>query len=185
MKLRFKVTFLILVLALSACVSKYKQVELSSTAIRPQLSIEDSVFVATPENGRYGSTLYTASGSYTADAFRKAFSRQVKDVYLEGNPQSFEESLKNAQEKGYKKLAYPEIEHWEDRATEWSSKPDRIEIKVRIADVSSGEVLDTILLVGSSKWATMGGDHPQELLEKPVTEYVDSLYKASFVGSGA
>jgi hypothetical protein len=29
---------------------------------------------------------------------------------------------------------------------------------------------------GRSGWATLGGDHPQDLLPKPVGEYVASLF---------
>ena len=176
MKLFMRAFLVVMVLSLSACVSKYKQIELTSTSKRPQFSSADSVYLVTPENGRYESAVYTASGAYTAEVFNKAFSRHVKDLHLEGNPQPLDESLKSAREKGYKILVYPEITHWEDRATEWSGKPDRIEIKVRVVEVATGEILDSILLVGSSKWATMGGDHPQDLLKKPVNAYIDSLY---------
>lgn len=176
MKLLRSLSVVFMLLSLTACASKYKQIELTPNANRPNLSKADPVFIATPENGRYEAMVYETSGTHTGAAFLSAFSRHVSNVYLESNRQSFEESLQNAKAKGSKVLAYPEITHWEDRATEWSGKPDRLEIKVRIAEVESGKVLDTILLVGSSKWATMGGDHPQDLLEKPVAQYVDSLY---------
>ncbi|WP_254924651.1 DUF4823 domain-containing protein [Aeromonas sp. A35_P] len=29
---------------------------------------------------------------------------------------------------------------------------------------------------GKSKWATFGGDHPQDLLPEPTEKYVNSLY---------
>jgi Domain of unknown function (DUF4823) len=32
------------------------------------------------------------------------------------------------------------------------------------------------LISGQSKWATFGGDHPQDLLPEPLNSYVESLY---------
>jgi hypothetical protein len=67
--------------------------------------------------------------------------------------------------------------HWEDRATEWSGKSDRLEIQLVIFNVHTGDELANATLTGKSKWATFGGDHPQDLLENPILEYVASLYK--------
>jgi len=53
-----------------------------------------------------------------------------------------------------------EILHWEDRATEWSGLPDKIEIKVIIYDTKSGREISSAVLSGRSKWTTFGGDHP-------------------------
>jgi len=70
----------------------------------------------------------------------------------------------------------PEILHWEDRNTEWSGKKDVIEIKITVVDAASGSALASSVISGKSKWATFGGDHPQDLLPKPLQAYVDSLY---------
>jgi hypothetical protein len=71
----------------------------------------------------------------------------------------------------------PVILHWEERNTEWSGKPDRIEIQVLIYDTTTREVIASSRFSGKSKWATFGGDHPQELLPEPTNEFVDNLYK--------
>jgi hypothetical protein len=58
------------------------------------------------------------------------------------------------------KFAYyvdPEILHWEDRATEWSGRPDTIEIRISIYDSTSEDELASAVLKGKSKWATFGG----------------------------
>lgn len=51
----------------------------------------------------------------------------------------------------------PEILHWEDRATEWSGKPDKIEIKVTIHEGQDSKELTSAIISGKSKWATFGG----------------------------
>ena len=68
------------------------------------------------------------------------------------------------------------ILHWEERATEWSGKPDQITIQVTLYDVSSKQVLDKVTIKGQSKWATFGGNHPQDLLAKPIEKYVAELF---------
>lgn len=71
----------------------------------------------------------------------------------------------------------PEILRWEERATEWSGKPDRIEINIVIFDVETGGSLENSSYSGKSKFFTFGGDHPQDLLDVPSGEYVRSLYQ--------
>ncbi|ELW8199044.1 DUF4823 domain-containing protein, partial [Yersinia enterocolitica] len=66
--------------------------------------------------------------------------------------------------------------HWEDRATEWSGKPDIIAIKITVYNAASDNIISSTIINGKSKWATFGGDHPQDLLAKPVSEYISSLY---------
>lgn len=61
-------------------------------------------------------------------------------------------------------LVYPQIVHWSDRATEWSGIPDRITLDLTIYDIATGDVLNRQEIRASSRWATFGGDHPQELL---------------------
>ncbi len=70
----------------------------------------------------------------------------------------------------------PEILHWEDRATEWSGKPDKIEIKVTIHEGQDSKELTSAIISGKSKWATFGGYHPQDLLPEPLNKYIESLF---------
>lgn len=68
------------------------------------------------------------------------------------------------------------ILHWEDRATEWSGKKDKIEIKLSIYGAEGNQEIAGTIIGGKSKWATFGGDHPQDLLPEPIQAYVDTLY---------
>ena len=73
--------------------------------------------------------------------------------------------------------AEPIIVLWEDRATEWSGKRDRIIVKITVLDVSSGKLVDATTIQGTSKWATFGGDYPQDLLPVPMRDYVARLVR--------
>jgi hypothetical protein len=72
-------------------------------------------------------------------------------------------------------LVYATILNWEDRATEWSGKLDRIEIKVEVIAVPSGETLRSDMLQANSGWLTLGGDRPQDLRRDPVDAFAKSL----------
>ena len=76
----------------------------------------------------------------------------------------------------YRYYVAPEILHWEDRATEWSGRPDRIEVQISIYDVNMQTEIASSVITGKSAWATFGGDHPQDLLPEPTNAYVASLY---------
>jgi hypothetical protein len=86
------------------------------------------------------------------------------------------ECLKIIQTDKYGYFVAPEILHWGDRATEWSGIPDKIEIKISVYDAQFETELASSVVNGKSKWATFGGDHPQDLLPEPVNQYVESLY---------
>ena len=65
------------------------------------------------------------------------------------------------------------ILHWEDRATEWSGKADRV--KVSLPLYRSGSLVGSALVTANSSWWTFGGDHPEDLLDTPFESYAASL----------
>ena len=67
---------------------------------------------------------------------------------------------------GSRYLIEPKILHWEDRATEWSGKADRI--KVSLPLYHSGSLVGSALVTANSSWWTFGGDHPEDLIDTPV-----------------
>lgn len=144
-------------------------------AARPRLPGR-SVYVAVPENGRFDKTVYEASGNQTADAIVAAIRPRVERVVRASSPEPAEDAVKKAKADGLAYVVYPTILHWEDRSTEWSSKPDRIEIRLEVVDVSSGAVVTSDSFTGKSKWATFGGDHPQDLLVAPLNDFMATLF---------
>ncbi|HEY2988843.1 MAG TPA: DUF4823 domain-containing protein [Candidatus Binatia bacterium] len=160
-------------LFLSSCTASYQQRVLKPASSK--LDRGGGVFISTPKNGWYGNTEYKNSGKMTANAVKAAFARFSNNVYIS------EECLGPGCLKGVPadKYAYyvaPEVLHWEDRATEWSGIPDQVEIKIVVYDTKSGAEVASSVLTGKSKWATFGGDHPQDLLPEPLNRFVESLY---------
>ena len=141
-----------------------------------QLKSSGTAFVALPNDGRYQQTVYYGSGFKTANATATAFTPYLEKVVISDKIERFEQALKTAADGAFTYLIYPEILHWEDRATEWSGKQDRLIVKVTIADTATGETIDGATLKGTSKWGTWGGDHPEDLLAEPLGNYAKTLF---------
>jgi hypothetical protein len=162
----------LLATALSGCVATYTKTPVAMAQVK--LKPGATIAVATPRNGAYGDKTYTDSGAATANAVRAAFARYAGEITVVPECQIVACLREKAPAASY--LAVPEILHWEDRATEWSGKKDKLEIKLSIYAAGVADVVASTVLAGKSKWATFGGDHPQDLLTEPLTEYVGSLY---------
>jgi hypothetical protein len=106
----------------------------------------------------------------TADALKTEFLRYSQSVkVVPGGKKRTDYSSA-----GY--YVQPKILHWEERATEWSGKPDKIRVKVDVYDAETQSYQSSVIFSGKSKWFTFGGDHPQDLLPKPIQDYLKTLY---------
>ena len=173
-KMKTKLLYLFLAILVTGCASTYKYKE--SQSIETKLDRSKGVLISTPEDGWYGNTQYRNSGRMTAIAVRRAFSKYASTVDLV-NTCHGDDCLDSIDTEKYGYYVKPEILHWEERATEWSGKPDRIEIQLVIYDSVTKKELTKSSYTGKSKWATFGGDHPQDLLPEPTFQYVSSMYQ--------
>ena len=157
---------------LAGCSATYKQ----DVVYKPVSKLERGkpVVVATPTNGSYGNREYQSSGRHTAQVVQSAFSRFSSTVVVLPNCRDIQCLLQDGKQK-YSYYVVPEILHWEDRNTEWSGLPDRVEVRLVVYDNVQKE-LASVVVSGKSKWATLGGDHPEDLLPEPFRQYVESLY---------
>ena len=166
-----KVLVVVASILATGCTAKYAQTDVSTNP--GKLDRQAAVTIATPADGRYEAKTYQASGEMTAAAVRSAFSQYSDNVAVLESCQNID-CLRQQGKPGY--YVVPEILHWEDRATEWSGIPDKIQVKLSIYGHEGEGPLASTLIAGKSKWATFGGDHPQDLLHKPISEYVKAQY---------
>jgi len=159
---------------LGACADTHQLIRQDAAGVK--LTQTDTVFVAVPEDGSYGADTYRGSGQNAAQIIFSAFAKHTRSAKVGRAVQSFDEALASTRQAGTKYLVYPTILHWEDRATEWSAIPDKVEIKIEVVEASTGDVVAAGIINGKSGIATFGGDHPQDLLPKPTKEFVSSLY---------
>lgn len=161
---------------LSGCYTAKHSVESPSTEASLQLPTDCRVYVSVPADGRYEATTYANSGMLTATAFYSSLSKVVDKAFVGKSIEDHDQALASAGSASADYLFAPTILHWEDRATEWSGKADKMELTVVVIDVATGTELDRAVLKGSSSWFTLGGDHPQDMLPEPVDEYVASIF---------
>ena len=163
-------------LAVSGCVATHQTRRVAAEARAPvKLESGAGVAVLVPPNGRHREKVYGGSGQATAQAIVAAFARHAERVDAI-RARDCKDAQQRATKQGYEYLICPTILHWEDRATEWSGKRDKIEVRLALRDATTNSMVDTVVVAGQSKLASFGGDHPQELLAKPFDRYADSLY---------
>lgn len=171
--MRFNI-LIVLILMLYGCTATYKQNTLAQPSTK--LVRGSSVTIATPTNGFYESEEYQASGKMTTYTVRAAFARFSNTINVLPECNNLVCLKASKASTHYYYYVVPEILHWEERATEWSGLPDKIEVKISIYDDQTSRELASTIISGESKWATFGGDHPQDLLPEPINAYVESLY---------
>ena len=160
---------------LLGCADSHRLVR-NDIASEVKLAKTDSIYVAVSNDGLYGSHTYVRSGLNSSQIILAAFAKRSKRAEMGNVHQEVKEALQYATTNSFRYLVYPTILHWEDRRTEWSGIPDKVEIKIEVIEATKGNVIDSVIIKGKSGWATLGGDHPQDLLPKPVEDYVASLY---------
>ena len=135
-----------------------------------------SAYIAIPANGRYGNKEYHGSGATVAQIIKGALLVHLVQVEIGTKVEDFPKAKSSAALGHHKYLFNPTIVQWEDRATEWSARADKVSVKIAVIDVKSGEQISSATITGRSGLATFGGDHPQDLLPEPITEYIAELF---------
>ena len=172
-------TFCLLFLA--ACEHTYQ--ERITTAPPPgfQLQPSSSIYVAVP--------LVTPpkvdheAGNRVAAILRDSFAENSRAVMLGKKAESLADSLVTAQAHKYQFVLYPEVLRWVDRQTEWSGRRDQVQVRLTLYRAADGQLLDSRLVEGKSRWLNDGGDQPQDILYDPIEKYVASFYKPVYESS--
>lgn len=170
-----------LAFAVGGCANTYKEAYESESLLNLRsgaLSRDAAFAVAVLGDGSYGTKVKDGSGGKARDAMRDALSQYADRVAPIAAYLSEADATAEAHRQGSDYLVYLRILNWEERATEWSGKPDRLEAEIRLVDAKTMKVLESKIVKGNSKWATFGGDHVEDLLVKPFNEYAAALFGA-------
>lgn len=163
-------------LALAGCADSHQLTRNAHLASSTQFAPDDAFFIAISRDGSYQNKPYPRSGTITSQLLQNAFSQHARTVRMDNRYQPLDKLLQSLPPEKYRYLVYPTILEWEDRATEWSGIPDKVAVRVEIIQLADGQTVDTTIIRGKSGIATFGGDHPQDLLPRPLGDYVKSLF---------
>lgn len=175
-----QVFFLGLCLGLAACAASSERNLSHSGSERSldPLAREASLAVAVAGDGKYIDKVYPGSGAMARSAMASALARHTDSVSEVSSFVSDDSLGQDGLGQVADYVVCIKLLHWEDRATEWSGLPDRIEVELRLLDGATGEILERRQITAKSSWFTLGGDHPQDLLVQPFNDYAASLFGA-------
>ena len=173
----YRRSFLLTTLALSSlsgCTSTYTYFELEPEKYK--LEQNKGVLITIPKDGTFKHIDYDGSGMITAKAVRNSFSQYTHVSEIAANCDD-DECLPYINADKWAYYVVPAIVHWENRVSYVSGKPDIIKIKLTIWDVEKQTVIGSEMFAGKSRTLFWDFGSPQELLETPISKYVDSLYQ--------
>ncbi len=159
---------------LFGCADSHKLMRTGNASVK--LDQSKSIYISIPKDGWYGNINYQGSGVNASQIILLAFSEYSNKVETGYKYQSFDDAMTHAKENNYGYLVFPTILEWEDRATEWSGIPDKSSIKIAVINAETSRTLSSAIIKGKSGVFTFGGDHPQDLLLRPVQEYAKTLF---------
>ncbi|MBW1903633.1 MAG: DUF4823 domain-containing protein [Deltaproteobacteria bacterium] len=168
--------FVVLLLVQFGCTS-YRIERTDNSNATQKIDRTGSAYVSVCEDGRYDAEIYLGSGMATAQVIMNEFLKYLTVVSIGKTQETYDEALKSALYGGYKYFIYPSIEQWEDHATEVTEIRDKLRLTIIVVETLSGEQLDLVMISGKSKFFTVGGDQPQDLLATPIRIYVNSLFE--------
>jgi uncharacterized protein DUF4823 len=169
-----KTTLLILCIGiLAGCANSYEANAIKSPAVK--IPAESKFYVTQPKDGVYGNTNYAGSGNMTSSSVSTELSKKGSEVVASEGVETLDVARENASSVGADYLFFTKILHWEDRATEWSLLSDKITMNYVIYDASTGQKVASTTASATSGIATLGGDHPQDLVPKTVQDFLKAV----------
>jgi hypothetical protein len=161
------------------CQSSIKQTQTDAPTAAPLL-VNSRVYVAMPEDGLDKKGPVPDSGRRMALALQDAFKKHTRNVLMGRTPETLEQAIGHAREFEYEFVAMPTILKWEDRPTEWTGVRDKLQVKVDLVSVQTGEILRSTMIDGKGRWMTDGDDQPQDMLAEPVDKFVRAMFRITY-----
>ncbi|WP_295861096.1 DUF4823 domain-containing protein [uncultured Fibrobacter sp.] len=156
---------------MSGCTASYK-----SEFMTPQSSMQDqtSILIVTPEPGRYATVEYPTSGIEVASALAQELKQYSPQISTIPTPVTIE-NITDGDLQKFDYIFIPQILHWEDRATGWSMKPDRIKIRFDIFN-NQRQLVNSYLITGRSAYIVWISKTPDSLLRKPIRDMLKKFF---------
>lgn len=142
----------------------------------PRLQRERVVYIALPDDGRFGVRAYQFSPKLVGNLIQNAFARQIHRIEVSDHIEQLDPALNRARRLGAGYLVYPEVLTWEHKSYAWNINTKLSELKLQVYDVETRELLDAIIIEGGALTSHTGTDNPRAMLPDSLKFYVESLY---------
>ena len=156
---------------MNGCTASYQ-----SEFMTPQTYMQNqaSILIVTPENGRYETIEYPSSGIDVASTLAQELGKYSSKIATIPTPVTINDIGDDVLQQ-YNYVFIPQILHWEDRATGWSFRPDRIEILFEIYN-NKRELIDAYRIKGRSAYVVWVSKQPKSLLPRPIRTMCEDLF---------
>lgn len=165
--------FILCIGILAGCANSYKADAVKTPAAK--IAADSKFYVTQPKDGVYGTTNYAGSGNMASSAISAELSKKGSEVVVADSVETLDIAKEKASSVGADFLFYTKILHWEDRATEWSLLSDKITMNYVIYNAGTGQKVASTTASATSGIATLGGDHPQDLVPKTVQDFLNAV----------
>ena len=177
---------LLVIVALATCTSVSDMAESAKSTVHGWIKPEEipqahldrhkGVFIALPADAESLTSRYVGSGQSVALAVAEAFARQGIPVQVAKKRMANDEALSWAARISSGYVVLPVITRWEQHNT-WLGQPSRLALWVTVIETASGKVVMAESVKSCSiEPLSFTVESPEELLERPLSQYVSSLY---------
>lgn len=167
-----KLLFILLSLfLLTSCSSTFQLIQSNKTSIKMEL--DRDILVTTCKNGFFEDTEYTDSGIKTTKAVENKLRRYANTVTVISETSFSKIDKQQLLTCNY--VIIPELYLWEDRATSWSGKPDKMMLGLTVYD-NTGTKLNHIEIKGESTSMTLDDNDPIELVNEALDMYIRTIF---------
>ncbi len=142
----------------------------------PSFQTRTRIYIATPPDAIFKDQTVARSSKHTKEALGDAFRLFTKLTFTGKTQETLNEALEHAQKSRAEFLIFPVILTWEDHLTEWTTVRDRLDIRLEIYDVKTGNRIYSSEIKARGGWMSDGDDTPEMLLQKPCEQFVRSIY---------
>jgi Domain of unknown function (DUF4823) len=133
----------------------------------------DRVCVATAVDGRHETRVYAGSGQKVTRRTAHALREHHADVVIIGTS-DLQRLAEECRSQEGRFVVVPEILEWEDRASGWSGRPDRVEVQLTLHDVASASAVRSVsVTVQTNFWSSAFGEWGNRPPEALLSEEFD------------
>lgn len=168
-------------MAITGCTTRYQIDDASVASQMPGVKLErgQTVYIAMPQDGMYGETIYNGSGRQAAFALQTALLPYAASVVVGENYEDQAVVLESAKSKNARYVFTTVITNWVHRKAAWSGRASGVSMTVAVFDLSlesdKQRVIQKDLRV-QGRNVTLVSQYPGEILKPLCAKFVQEIY---------